>query len=253
MEPSDFLGKTIIVTGAASGVGKAIATRFMNGGGDVVVADIDLNHAKETAESLNGSGTSYAVQVDVRDEQSVKSMVEYTLKNCDSLDVLVNNAAILIESELDDVTDDQFDEIVSTNLRAPFVLSVAASKGMKERKWGRIVNMSSVGARTGGISQSCVYAATKAGLIAVTKNFARNLGPYGITTNAVAPGAIATPMAVEQSLSDESLLKRVVEATPTGRLGSADEAAATVVFLASEEASFVNGVCLDVNGGWVMT
>ena len=91
------------------------------------------------------------------------------------------------------------------------------------------------------------------GLIAVTKNFARNLGPYGITTNAVAPGAIATPMAVEQSLSDESLLKRVVEATPTGRLGSADEAAATVVFLASEEASFVNGVCLDVNGGWVMT
>ena len=121
---------------------------------------------------------------------------------------------------------------------------------MKERGWGRIVNMSSVGARTGGISQSCVYAATKAGLIAVTKNFARNLGPYGVTTNAVAPGAIATPMAVEQSLSDESLLERVVQATPVGRLGTAEEAAATVGFLASDEASFITGSSLVIDGGY---
>ena len=238
--------RVALVTGSAQGIGLAIVKSLLAKGFKVFGVDV-----KDQNEQIDGYGKEFynPLKFDLSDAEQCRKLV----KEVGRIDVLVNNAAILIENELDDVTDDQFDEIVSTNLRAPFVLSVAASKGMKERKWGRIVNMSSVGARTGGISQSCVYAATKAGLIAVTKNFARNLGPYGITTNAVAPGAIATPMAVEQSLSDESLLKRVVEATPTGRLGSADEAAATVVFLASEEASFVNGVCLDVNGGWVMT
>tara|TARA_B100001142_G_C14330687_1_gene653987 strand:- start:102 stop:821 length:720 start_codon:yes stop_codon:yes gene_type:complete len=238
--------RVALVTGSAQGIGLAIVKSLLAKGFKVFGIDV-----KDQNEQIDGYGKEFynPLKFDLSDAEQCRKLV----KEVGRIDVLVNNAAILIENELDDVTDDQFDEIVSTNLRAPFVLSVAASKGMKERKWGRIVNMSSVGARTGGISQSCVYAATKAGLIAVTKNFARNLGPYGITTNAVAPGAIATPMAVEQSLSDESLLKRVVEATPTGRLGTADEAAATVVFLASEEASFVNGVCLDVNGGWVMT
>ena len=234
--------RVALVTGSAQGIGLAIVKSLLAKGFKVFGVDV-----KDQNEQIDGYGKEFynPLKFDLSDAEQCRKLV----KEVGRIDVLVNNAAILIENELDD----QFDEIVSTNLRAPFVLSVAASKGMKERKWGRIVNMSSVGARTGGISQSCVYAATKAGLIAVTKNFARNLGPYGITTNAVAPGAIATPMAVEQSLSDESLLKRVVEATPTGRLGTADEAAATVVFLASEEASFVNGVCLDVNGGWVMT
>ena len=134
MDPSDFLGKTIIVTGAASGVGKEIATRFMNGGGAVVVADIDLTHAKETAESLNGSGPSSAVQVDVRDEQSVKSMVEYTLKNCDSLDVLINNAGIFkksipsIEQSLEEWT-----RVMDVHVQGTYLCSKMAAIPMLEQ------------------------------------------------------------------------------------------------------------------------
>ena len=238
--------RVALVTGSAQGIGLAVVRNLLNKGFKVFGVDI-----KEQSTPIDGYGEEVFIPLrfDLSDSKEWRRLID----EVGEVDVLVNNAALLIENELDNVSDHEFDEIVSINLRAPFVLSVAVSKGMKERKWGRIVNMSSVGARTGGISQSCIYAATKAGLIAITKNFARNLGPYGITTNAVAPGAIATPMAVEQSLSDESLLKRVVEATPVGRLGTADEAAATVVFLLSEEASFINGVCLDVNGGWVMT
>ena len=238
--------RVALVTGSAQGIGLAVVRNLLNKGFKVFGVDI-----KEQSTPIDGYGEEVFIPLrfDLSDSKECRRLID----EVGEVDVLVNNAAILIENELDNVSDHEFDEIVSINLRAPFVLSVAVSKGMKERKWGRIVNMSSVGARTGGISQSCIYAATKAGLIAITKNFARNLGPYGITTNAVAPGAIATPMAVEQSLSDESLLKRVVEATPVGRLGTADEAAATVVFLASEEASFITGACLDVNGGFTMS
>lgn len=214
--------RVALVTGSAQGIGFAIVKNLLEKG-DHKVFGVDIQEQSDAIEGYE-ENTFIPLKCDLADSDACRKLVR-DIGNVD----------------------------VSVNLHAPFVLSVEASKGMKERGWGRIVNMSSVGARTGGISQSCVYAATKAGLIAVTKNFARNLGPYGVTTNAVAPGAIATPMAVEQSLSDESLLERVVQATPVGRLGTAEEAAATVGFLASDEASFVNGVCLDVNGGWVMT
>jgi len=239
--------RVALVTGSAQGIGFAIVKNLLEKG-DHKVFGVDIQEQSDAIEGYE-ENTFIPLKCDLSDSDACRKLV----RDIGNVDVLVNNAAILIENELEDVSDHDFNEIISVNLHAPFVLSVEASKGMKERGWGRIVNMSSVGARTGGISQSCVYAATKAGLIAVTKNFARNLGPYGVTTNAVAPGAIATPMAVEQSLSDESLLERVVQATPVGRLGTAEEAAATVRFLASDEASFVNGVCLDVNGGWVMT
>ena len=239
--------RVALVTGSAQGIGFAIVKNLLEKG-DHKVFGVDIQEQSDEIEGYE-ENTFIPLKCDLSDSDACRKLV----RDIGNVDVLVNNAAILIENELEDVSDRDFNGIISVNLHAPFVLSVEASKGMKERGWGRIVNMSSVGARTGGISQSCVYAATKAGLIAVTKNFARNLGPYGVTTNAVAPGAIATPMAVEQSLSDESLLERVVQATPVGRLGTAEEAAATVGFLASDEASFVNGVCLDVNGGWVMT
>jgi len=239
--------RVALVTGSAQGIGSAVVRNLLDKG-TYKVFGVDIQEQSKLLE-VDKEGAFVPLKFDLSDSDGCRQLI----KEIGRVDILINNAAILIENELDSVSDQEFSEIVSVNLHAPFVLSVEASKGMRERSWGRIINMSSVGARTGGISQSCVYAATKAGLIAVTKNFARNFGPHGITTNALAPGAISTPMAVEQSLSDESLLERVVQATPVGRLGSAEEVAAVVGFLVSDEASFVNGVCLDVNGGWVMT
>jgi 3-oxoacyl-[acyl-carrier protein] reductase len=123
---------------------------------------------------------------------------------------------------------------------------------MKERGWGRIVNISSVGARTGAVSQAAVYAATKAGLIALTKNFARNYGPFGVTVNAVAPGAIETPMVAGQAQVTPGFLDQITPQIPLRRFAQPSELAAVVAFLASDAASFVTGATVDVNGGWFM-
>ena len=243
-----------LVTGGGSGIGREICLGLARDGRNIAVADINLVGAQETtAMVVQSGGTAIAVHMDVSETDAVHDSVIEVIDELGAIEVLVNCAGW---DELMPFlsTDEAFwDRVIEINYKGILRTVHACLPSMVEARWGRIVNMSSVGARTGGISQSCIYAATKAGLIAITKNFARNLGPYGITTNAVAPGAIATPMAVEQSLSDESLLKRVVEATPVGRLGTADEAAATVVFLASEEASFITGACLDVNGGLTMS
>ena len=228
-----------LVTGSAQGIGLAIADTLVAQGYGVVGADI---------QAQEGAGFE-VLELDVSDPGACRRAVA----ELGHVDVLVNNAGVLVEKSPESLSDEEFDLTMAVNLRAPFVLSVAVSDGMKERRWGRIVNISSVGARTGGISQSSAYAASKAGLLALTKNFARNLGTFGITTNAVLPGAIASPMALEQFKNDRSLEREVVAANPTGRLGSPEEVASVVAFLVSDEAAYVNGGCIDVNGGWVMT
>ena len=228
-----------LVTGSAQGIGLAIADTLVAQGYGVVGADI---------QAQEGAGFE-VLELDVSDPGACRRAVA----ELGHVDVLVNNAGVLVEKSPESLSDEEFDLTMAVNLRAPFVLSVAVSDGMKERRWGRIVNISSVGARTGGISQSSAYAASKAGLLALTKNFARNLGPFGITTNAVLPGAIASPMALEQFKNDRSLEREVIAANPTGRLGSPEEVASVVAFLVSDEAAYVNGGCIDVNGGWVMT
>ena len=228
-----------MVTGSAQGIGRAIADTLVGRGYGVVGADIQVQE----------SAGFEVLELDVSDTGACRRAVAQLGR----VDVLVNNAGVLVERPPESISDEEFDLTMAVNLRAPFVLSVAVSEGMKERRWGRIINISSVGARTGGISQSSAYAASKAGLLALTKNFARNLGPFGVTTNAVLPGAIATPMALKQFKNDRALERQVVAANPTGRLGSPEEVASLVAFLASDEAAYLNGTCIDVNGGWVMT
>jgi 3-oxoacyl-[acyl-carrier protein] reductase len=169
-----------------------------------------------------------------------------------SVDVLVNNAAILIEKTIEDTSIDDFDRAVAVNLRAPFLLSRAFGSGMTERGWGRIVNISSIAARTGAVSQAAAYAATKAGLIALTKNFARNYGPHGVTVNAVAPAGIDTPMLAGQMVVTPSFRETLTRQIPLQRIADPSEVASVVAFLASDGANFVTGVTLDVNGGWFM-
>jgi NAD(P)-dependent dehydrogenase (short-subunit alcohol dehydrogenase family) len=190
-----------------------------------------------------------AIQADLADTDTCRQVIA----GIRAVDILVNNAAILIEKPVNQISDGEFDRTMAINLRAPFVLSVAAVAGMAERGWGRIINVSSTGARTGGISQSCVYSASKAGIVSITKNFARNYGRSGVTVNAVLPGAINTPMARGQFDDDPDLESSVLAASPLCRLGEGSEVAAVIAFLASDDASYINGASLDVNGGWVMT
>ncbi len=167
------------------------------------------------------------------------------------LDVLVHNAAVLVHRHpIPEVTLEDYDVQSSVNLRAVFFLSQAAAEAMRPNGWGRIIAISSVGARTGGLSNSAIYAATKSGVISLMKNFARNYGRHGITANAIAPGAIEGFMTEHLTPAERDAFTANV---PLGRFGDPIEVAHVVDFLASDRASFVNGATIDVNGGWVMT
>jgi NAD(P)-dependent dehydrogenase (short-subunit alcohol dehydrogenase family) len=231
--------RTALVTGSAQGIGRAIAAALTASGHRVL--GVDLREQDE--------GTLAVV---LRADLAQPADVERVVAEAGPVDVLVNNAAVLVEKPVDDMSIEEFDLTIAVNLRAPFLLSRAFGAGMRERGWGRIVNISSVGARTGAVSQAAVYAASKAGLIALTKNLARNYGPHGVTANAVAPGGIETPMLLGQEQVTPGFRESLTEQIPLRRLADPAEVAAVVAFLASDAAGFVTGVTIDVNGGWFM-
>ena len=230
--------RTALVTGSAQGIGRSVAEVLAASGHRVIGVDI---HDHE----LPGG---HVILADLADPAAVERLIA----EAGPVDVLVNNAAILVERPIDAITIEEFDRMVAVNLRAPFLLSRGFGPGMRERGWGRIVNVSSIGARTGAVSQASVYAATKAGLIALTKNFARNYGPDGVTVNAIAPGGIETPMVAGQAAVTPGFRERISAQIPLGRFADPAEVASVIAFLASDGASFVNGATLDVNGGWFM-
>ena len=245
-----FADKIAIVTGAGSkrGIGRSIALNLAEKGANIVVADMDLEGAKEVAAVIEGMGRkALAVQVNVTNQAEVEKMVEETLKKFGRVDILVNNAGITQPISTMDMTVEDWDRILNVNLKGTFLCSKAVIKPMMEQKYGRIVNLSSVsGKRGGGVYGGSHYSAAKAGILGFAKALAREVVEYGITVNSVAPGLVATD--IRKGLSDETE-RAIWETIPMKRPGTANEIAETIAFLASDGASYITGEDIDVNGG----
>ena len=245
-------GKVSIVTGASRGIGRGIAVRLAQEGAKVVI-----NHrgsaegAEETARLIReAGGEALVVQADVSRMDEAQRLVQETINAFGQVDILVNNAGTTRDTLLMMMKEDQWDVVVDTNLKSVFTCCKAVARPMVKRKFGRIINISSVSGLAGQGGQTN-YAASKAGVIAFSKSLAKELGSRNITVNVVAPGFVPTAL-TEGILAEGDNLQRAVEATPLGRLGTPEDVAGAVVFFASDDASFITGQVLSVDGGLVM-
>lgn len=238
--------KNAVVTGGARGIGKAIAIKLAESGINVVISDIMIDEANKTAEELRRFGVkAIALKTDVSDRESVNEMVSKTVEELGSLDFLINNAGITRDNLTIRMSEQEWDMVIGINLKGTFLCSQAAAKMMMKKRFGRIVNIASVSGILGTAGQAN-YASSKAGVIALTKSFARELGGRNITTNAIAPGYIITEMT-------EKLPEKVKEAyisqIPLKRGGTPEDVAEVVKFLISPSASYITGTVINVSGG----
>jgi len=242
----DLSGRTALVTGSTRGIGRAIAETLSGAGARVAVVGRDLARASDAAVALGAGAEGFAC--DVADPASVVALVEGVERAFGQIDILVNNAGLTRDNILFRIKDDDWDAVLDANLRGAFVAIRAASRGMMKRRWGRIVNIASVVGITGNKGQSN-YAASKAGLIGLTKSVAKELGSRNILVNAIAPGYIETDMTAAMTPEARTALSGMI---PLERLGQPADVAAAVAFLASEHASYITGQVLVVDGGMVM-
>ncbi len=237
--------KIALVTGASRGIGKAIATALLKQGYAVACGFHDNNRGAEELEKTFPDAK--AIRIDIRDRKSIRKAIAAAEKHFgDSIAILVNNAAIADERPLEEITDEQWDRMLETNLRGPFIVCQETLPGMLAKQWGRIVNIVSIGGQWGGMRQ-VHYAAAKAGLINFTHSLARLYSGRGITANAVSPGLVGSDMA-QKELKTKAGRQKVAN-IPLGRIATPGEIAAGVVFLCSEDASYISGHTLNVNGG----
>ncbi|MGM0582043.1 MAG: 3-oxoacyl-ACP reductase FabG [Bacteroidota bacterium] len=234
--------KVAIITGGANGIGKATAQKFIAEGAQVAIWDIVKEKGEQTAQELGNNTKFY--QVDTTSFEQVEKAAKQTHQDFGKIDILINNAGITQDATLSKMTIEQWQKVLDVNLNGVFYCTKAISPFMVEQAYGRIVNASSVVGIYGNFGQTN-YVATKAGVIGMTKTWAKELGRKGITVNAVAPGFIATEMV--KSIP-EKVINMLEGKTPLGRLGEPEEIANAYAFLASEEASFISGTTLNVDG-----
>lgn len=247
---SKLAGKTAIITGASRGIGAEIARKFAANGAKVVV---NYSGSQEKAEAVvadiqaNG-GEAIAVKANVSDAESVKAMVDETMKTFGAVDILVNNAGITRDNLMMRMKDDEWDDVININLKGVFICTKAVTRQMMKQRAGRIVNIASIVGVMGNAGQAN-YVASKAGVIGLTKTTARELASRGITANAVAPGFITTDMT--DQLTDE-VQKAMLGQIPLNRFGAPEDVAKAALFLASDDASYMTGQTLHLDGGMVM-
>ncbi|MCL2112246.1 MAG: 3-oxoacyl-ACP reductase FabG [Clostridiales bacterium] len=254
----DFSGKTVIVTGGTKGIGAACVRLFHARGANVVVV---YRGDADAAEALVGElgavgcpdggsgglgGCAVPVCADVSNTQDIERLMALVEERFGGLDILVNNAGIMQSTDIEDMTEDEWDHVLAVNLKSVFFMTQKALPMLKACGSGKVVNVTSLAGRNGGFVNGLAYTASKAGIVGLTKGFASRLAPFGICVNAVAPGTTET--GILKGVSDEKMAG-LLEKIPVGRLGKPEESAAAVAFLCSDEAGFVTGAVLDVNGG----
>jgi 3-oxoacyl-[acyl-carrier protein] reductase len=245
-----FEGKVALVTGAARGIGEAIALKLAQEGADVVVTDVDLEGAQRVAQEIEGLGRkAKAIQADVSQREAVQRLVSEAVSLFGKVDILVNNAGIIRRGTFLEHDPQDWEKVLSVNLGGTFNCAKEVVPLMIKQGGGKIINISSVVGKMGDIASAPSYGTSKGAINTFTKSLARELAPYGINVNAVAPHAIETDMSREWS---EEKRRQIVEAIPLKRLGKTEEVAEVVAFLASDGAGFITGQILDVNGGYLM-
>lgn len=244
-----LLDKVAIITGGGRGIGEATAKKFSREGAKVVIADINEDSIKGTVDDISKMGGDVlGLVADVTDQASVKAMIDATIEKYGKLDILVNNAGITMDSTLLKMKEEQWDAVIDVNLKGVYNCGQAAAKVMVEQGSGVILNASSVVGIYGNFGQTN-YAATKWGVIGMTKTWSKELGRKGIRVNAVAPGFISTPMVMKMP---ENVIEMMKGKASLGSLGEPEDIANAYAFLASDEAKFVTGAVLEVTGGVVI-
>ncbi len=238
-----FQNKIVIITGGANGIGKAAATKFKSEGANVIIWDNNETQCQQTANELS---IDFNV-IDIRDATQVECCMQLVLQKFGTIDILINNAGITRDATLQKMSHAQWQDVIDINLTGVFNCTKAISSIMIENKSGKIINTSSVVALYGNFGQTN-YVASKSGVIGLTKVWARELGKYNINVNAVAPGFIETDML---KTIPENILKDILEKVPLKRAGKPEDIANAYAFLASDEAGFINGITLSVDGGMV--
>lgn len=239
--------RVAIITGAGRGIGKAMAVKFAAEGASVVVADINIERATETATQIRAAGGyAEAVRTDVTNASSIAKMVKHTLECHGKIDILVNNAGILSSTAFEDITEREWDAVIDTNLKSVFLCCQAVIGNMQANHFGRIINMSSNAGRDGGIKTSLAYSASKAGVIGFTRGLAKRMAAFGITCNSIAPGTTNSEMLMNFT---PEMIESLKAGIPVGRLGEPEDYAELACLICSDTGSFMTGAVIDINGG----
>lgn len=245
------MARTALITGAAQGLGAAIARALHGGGYHVLVSDLDEDGAEALAAELDPTGaTAFGTALDVRHQAAFESALALMTARWDRADAIINNAVVTALKPVLEITPDEFDAVMAVNMRGTFIGCQVFGRHFRDIGAGRIINIASLAGQNGGAATGAHYAASKGAIITLTKVFARDLAPFGVTVNAVAPGPLDVPSV--HALLPADRLKAVIQTIPAGHLGAPKFVADIVVKLASEEAAFVTGATWDINGGLFM-